>query len=236
MEYKPDDRMDVTAFDPFAVPPEDLFEGLHLSLELMRDGCMTNTEIMADTRVGAGRCYAVGASPRLRELLQVDGWEPLPDHEGIGLPPGLLFLEDPVPLPPSPPLMLAHFVAKHYVDDLRLLFGRADGTFFPRAVARQPDAWVRGGDARGIVDAIVEDQYLWLGAKTPLIVADWLSNRTRHELGRLNPKRVAAGRPELAAPSISTVRRRLAELNERHGWPGGRNPGFTDGGDDFCIP
>lgn len=236
MECKPNEYMNADALDPFAVPPGDLFEGLHLSLELMRDNCMANAEIMADPRVGAGRCYVMNTTPRLRELLEVDGWEPLPDHEGIGLPDGLLFLEDPVALPPSPPLMLAHFVARHYVDDLRLLFGRADGVFFPRAVAQQPDAWVRGGDARRIVGAIVEDQYLWLGGKTPLIGADWLYNRTRHELGRLNPKRVSAGRTELVAPSISTIRRRLAELNERHGWTDGRNPGFVDGGNDMRIP
>lgn len=236
MEYKPDDRMDTSGFDPFAAPPEDLFEGLHLALELMRDNCMANVEIMADPRVGSGRCYVMHASPRLRDLLEVDGWEPLPEHEGIGLPKDLLFLQDPVDLPPPLPLMLAHFVARHYVDDLRMLFKRGDGVFFPRAVARQPDTWIRGESARSIVDSIIEDQYLWLGTKTPLIVAEWLFNRTRHELGRLNPKRVAAGRVELVAPSISTIRRRLGDLNERHGWTGGRNPGFVDGGKDMRIP
>lgn len=236
MEHRHEDYRVAGAFDPFAMPPEDLFEGLHLALELMRDNCMGNAEIMADPRIGAGRCYVMNASPRLRDLLEVDGWAPLPDHEAIGLPEGLLFIEDPVTLPQSSPLTLAHFVAKHYVDDLRLMFDRADGAFFPRAVSRQPDAWVRGEDGRGIVDAIVEDQYLWLGVRTPLIVADRLDVRTRHEIGRLNPKRVSAGQTELVPPSISTIRRRLKELDLRHGWAGGRNPAFVDDGDDFRIP
>jgi hypothetical protein len=139
------DFADVIHVDPFAFDREDLFWSLRAATDAARDGFATTAMVRADPMRGSGRAYVHGASRRLLDVLAKGGWAPLPRHEAVGLPDRLWFIEDPVELPADASLMLAHWTAKSYADDLELLFGRRngdrvpDGRFFTRAVVRHAE-------------------------------------------------------------------------------------------------
>ena len=233
---------DISRIDGFAYKPAEFFESLRFATEVSRDVFAEVGMVASDRLRGSGRAYVQGASPHLLAFLAEGGWSPLPPHEAVGLPVGLWFIEDPVDLPRDGSLMLAHWTAKSYADDLELFFGRRgdtrvpDGTFFTRSVVRQPEAWVEEPDGQAIVQHIVSAGYLWLGSKVPLVTAGRLRTLVKHELARLNDARAMAGASLIPVPSISTVRRRMIELNDWHGWPGGRVRGWVDSGEGFNLP